>query len=98
MPKTGGSSGETDFVRGGAALALCAALSTGPAWAGDPDAALAALKTTVLSLGPNGEKPTAASTVMLTDDELAKVKAMHATAAMVLHYARQRLVAGAIDA
>jgi ribose transport system substrate-binding protein len=70
-----------------AALALCAALSTGPAWAGDPDAALAALKTTVLSLGPNGEKPTAASTVVLTDDELAKVKAMHATAALVFHYA-----------
>jgi ribose transport system substrate-binding protein len=70
-----------------AALALCAAFSAGPAWATDPDAALAALKTTVMSLGPNGEKPTAASTVVLTDDELAKVKAKHATAALVFHYA-----------
>ena len=70
-----------------AALALCAALSAGPAWATDPDAAMAALKTTVMSQGPNGEKPTAASTVVLTDDELAKVKAKHATAALVFHYA-----------
>jgi ribose transport system substrate-binding protein len=75
------------FLAASAALALGAALSTGSAWAGDPDAALAALKTTVLSLGPNGEKPAAASTVVLTDEELAKVKALHATAALVFHYA-----------
>ena len=61
--------------------------SAGPAWATDPDAALAALKTHVMSQGPNGEKPTAASTVDLTDDELAKVKAKHAKAALVFHYA-----------
>jgi ribose transport system substrate-binding protein len=76
-----------NLLAASAALALCVALSTGSARAGDPDAALAALKSTVLSLGPNGEKPTAASTVVLTDDELAKVKAMHATAALVFHYA-----------
>jgi ribose transport system substrate-binding protein len=75
------------FSRASAAIALCAAFSAGPAWATDPDAALAALKATVMSQGPNGEKPTAASTVVLTDDELAKVKAKHATAALVFHYA-----------
>ena len=68
-------------------MALCASLSAAPAMAGDPDAALAALKTQVFSHGPNGEKPTAASTVTLTDDELAKVKAKHAKAALVFHYA-----------
>src|ERR1700733_3916091 len=69
-----------------AVMALCASLSAAPAMASDPDAALAALKTQVLSQGPNGEKPTAASTVTLSDDELAKVKAKHATAALVFHY------------
>ena len=70
-----------------AALALNAALSATPALAGDPDAALAALNTQVLSLGPNGEKPAAASTVTLTADELAQVKAKKAKAAIVFHYA-----------
>jgi len=78
---------KNSLSRASAALALCAAFSAGPAWATDPDAALAALKATVMSQGPNGEKPTAASTVVLTDDELAKVKAKHATAALVFHYA-----------
>jgi ribose transport system substrate-binding protein len=40
----------------------------------------------VLSKGPNGEKPTAASKVVLTPAEVAKVKAMRATAAIVMHY------------
>ena len=70
-----------------AVMALCASLSVAPAMAGDPDVALAALKTQVLSQGPNGEKPTAASTVTLSDDELAQVKAKHAKAALVFHYA-----------
>jgi ribose transport system substrate-binding protein len=70
-----------------AVMALCASFSAAPAMAGDPDAALAALKTQVLSQGPNGEKPTAASTVTLSDDELAQVKAKHAKAALVFHYA-----------
>ena len=39
-----------------------------------------------MSLGPNGEKPEAASTVTLTDEELAKIKDMKATAAIVMHY------------
>ncbi len=70
-----------------AALALNAAISATPALAGDPDAALAALKTQVLSLGPNGEKPAAASTVMLTAEELAAVRAKKAKAAIIFHYA-----------
>jgi ribose transport system substrate-binding protein len=57
-------------------LTLAAAIVTG-AWAAAPP---------VLSTGPHGEKPTAASKVVLTPAELAKIKAKHATAAIVLHY------------
>jgi ribose transport system substrate-binding protein len=68
------------------ALALLSAFTLGPAYATDPDAALAAMKTQVFSSGPNGEKASSASSVALTQDELAKVKARHATAALVFHY------------
>jgi ribose transport system substrate-binding protein len=44
------------------------------------------MKTQVFSSGPNGEKASSASSVALTPDELAKVKAKHATAALVFHY------------
>lgn len=67
------------------ALALAGVLAL-PAHATDPDAALAAMKTQVFSTGPNGEKASPASGVSLTPDELAKVKAKHATAALVFHY------------
>lgn len=70
----------------GSALAVACALALGPACATDPDAALAAMKTKVFSTGPNGEKATPASEVTLTPEELAKVKAKHATAALVFHY------------
>ena len=56
--------------------ALAAALATG-AWAAAPP---------VLSKGPHGEKASPATSVVLTPAELAKVKKMHATAAIVLHY------------
>ena len=69
-----------------ATLALSGAWSIQYARAADPDAALEALKTQVYSLGPNGEKPTAAASVSLTDEELAKIKAMKAKAAFVFHY------------
>jgi len=69
---------------GGAAL-LALVLGTLPA-AADPAEALAALQDQVLSTGPNGEAPTAASEVTLTDEELRQVKDMGATAAIVLHY------------
>ena len=56
------------------------------AYAADPQAALAELKNKVLSHGPNGENPTPAADVKLSDAELAKIKSMHARAAIVLHY------------
>lgn len=59
----------------------------GGAAAVDPDAALAAMEGQVFSTGPNGETPVGASSVTLTADELAQIKDMHATAAIVLHYA-----------
>jgi ribose transport system substrate-binding protein len=49
-------------------------------------AALAALEGKVLSTGPNGEQPSPAADITLTDAELAKVKASKATAAIVMHY------------
>ena len=73
------------FLNTVAGLALLASCFTTTAWAIDPDAALKELAKTVLSKGPNGEDPVAASAVTLTDDEIAKVKAMHATAALVFH-------------
>ncbi|GII26250.1 substrate-binding domain-containing protein [Planosporangium mesophilum] len=51
------------------------------------DAALKQISTgAVLSKGPNGESPSPAADIKLTDDELAKVKAMNAKAAIVMHY------------
>jgi ribose transport system substrate-binding protein len=44
------------------------------------------LKTKVLSKGPNGEDPTPAADIKLSADEMAKIKAKHATAAIVMHY------------
>lgn len=48
--------------------------------------ALAELEGKVLSTGPNGEEPTPAEEVRLTDEELQKIKGMDATAAIVMHY------------
>lgn len=67
---------------GGAALL---ALMTVAAHA-TPDDALAKLVQTVLSKGPNGEDPSPASDIALTEEELTKIKEMNATAAIVLHY------------
>ena len=71
------------LLGGAAMLALMATMA--PAFA-SPDDALAKLVKTVLSKGPNGEDPSPASEIVLTDEELAKIKAMNATAAIVLHY------------
>lgn len=49
-------------------------------------AASAASPPPVLSTGPHGEKAASASSITLTSSELAKVKGMHATAAIALHY------------
>jgi ribose transport system substrate-binding protein len=47
---------------------------------------LETLKRSVLSTGPNGEKPTPASEVSLSAEERQRIKDKHATAAIVLHY------------
>jgi ribose transport system substrate-binding protein len=47
---------------------------------------LETLKRSVLSTGPNGEKPTPASEVSLSAEERQQIKGKHATAAIVLHY------------
>jgi ribose transport system substrate-binding protein len=73
------------FLGTAAAVALFVAGFAAPAFATDPDAALKDLMTKVMSKGPNGEDPALASSVTLTDDELAKIKAMKATAALVFH-------------
>ena len=70
----------------GTVTAFSLAFSALPALAG-PDEALAALSLKVLSLGPNGETPSLASEVSLTEAELAQIKDMKATAAIVFHYA-----------
>ena len=51
----------------------------------DPDQALADLQQTTLSTGPQGESPVSASEINLTDDEIAKIKAMNATAVIPMH-------------
>src|ERR671937_1416674 len=43
-------------------------------------------ETNVLGTGPNGESPTPPIGFGLTNEELRKVRAMHATAAIVMHY------------
>jgi len=50
------------------------------------EAALAQIKGQVLSKGPNGEEPSPASVAELSADDVAKVKAMGAKAAIVMHY------------
>ena len=50
------------------------------------DEALAALAGQVLAQGPRGEEPAPASEAALTDDEVAQVRQMGATAAIVMHY------------
>jgi ribose transport system substrate-binding protein len=67
--------------------ALLTSTATIPVFAADADAMLAELAGKVLSLGPNGEHPEPASSVSLSDEELSKIKDMHATAAICMHYA-----------
>lgn len=52
----------------------------------DPTAELKTIGDHVMSTGPNGEKPAPASAVSLSADEIAKIKSMNATAAIVMHY------------
>ncbi len=50
------------------------------------DAALAALEGQVLSRGPHGEEASPVSSAELTDEQVAQVRELGATAAIVLHY------------
>lgn len=73
------------------ALSACSPSSTGTENANSElstraDRALTALRGKVLSRGPNGEEPATARTAALTDAEITKVRAMKATAAIVMHY------------
>ncbi|MCB8881327.1 substrate-binding domain-containing protein [Acidisoma cellulosilytica] len=62
-------------------------LPRSPVWAApDPTAELASIGNHVMSTGPNGEQPSPASSVSLSSDEIAKIRAMKATAAIVMHY------------
>ncbi|MDF3017434.1 MAG: sugar transporter substrate-binding protein [Thermomicrobiales bacterium] len=47
---------------------------------------LAQMEGRVFSTGPQGESPTAASEVVLSEEELAEIQGMGATAAIVMHY------------
>ncbi|AMM32182.1 Monosaccharide ABC transporter substrate-binding protein, CUT2 family [Sinomonas atrocyanea] len=86
----------TAFLAAAAAITLAAAGcgSSSTSAAGGTDSAVSqkaetALKQVtgqVLSKGPNGETPSPASATTLSSDEIAKVKAMGATAAIVMHY------------
>ena len=72
-------------------LAACSSGTTGNATedaqsSTQADEALAALAGQVLAKGPHGEDPEPASVADLTDDEVAQVKEMGATAAIVMHY------------
>lgn len=69
----------------GSIAAAVIALGAAPAIA-DPAAALAALQENVLSKGPNGEDPSPAADLSLTAAEIDQIKAMNATAAIVMHY------------
>jgi ribose transport system substrate-binding protein len=53
----------------------------------DPAKALAEIQQKPLSKGPHGEDPAPASSVTLTPEELDKIKALKAKAAIVMHYA-----------
>lgn len=69
-----------------AAMALGAILGVTPVAAQSAAEALEQLAGQVLSTGPNGEAPTAASEISLSEADLEAIRAMNATAAIVLHY------------
>jgi ribose transport system substrate-binding protein len=52
----------------------------------DPVQVLAALQEKILSKGPHGEEASSASSVNLTSEELERIRAIKAKAAIVMHY------------
>ena len=69
-----------------ALLSLCAGFGAVNAQTVDPAAELAKLANTILAKDVNGVAAAPTSEVKLSDDELAKIKGMNATAALVMHY------------
>lgn len=53
-----------------------------------PDKALAALQDKILSKGPNGEEPSPANSVSLSDAEVEEIRELKAKAAIVMRYSR----------
>jgi len=70
----------------GCSAATTSSSSEDPGVSKQVDEALAAMEGKVLSKGPNGETAESADVAALTDAEIADVKAMNATAAIVMHY------------
>ncbi len=70
------------FTGFGANLARAQDATPAPAGA----ESLEAMAGQVFSTGPNGESPTAATDVSLSEEELAEIQAMGATAAIIMHY------------
>jgi ribose transport system substrate-binding protein len=73
------------------ALAGCSAepdetTTEAPEISAEVDAALAEIEGQVMAKGPHGEDPEPASVADLTDDEIAQVAELGATAAIVMHY------------
>lgn len=72
--------------------ALCASagillsFASASAFAVDPAAELEKMRTMLPPTGPGGEKPVSAAEIKLSSDELARIKAKKARAAIVLHY------------
>lgn len=71
------------FVGLMASLSLAQSSPTPPV---DPAQMLADMEGQVFATGPNGEDPTPASEIVLTEEEYAEIAAMNATAAIVLHF------------
>jgi ribose transport system substrate-binding protein len=71
---------------GGTAAPAASGAAAGGGAAAAADAALAKIQEQVLSKGPNGEDPSPASSADITQADIDAVKAMHAKAAIVMHY------------
>ena len=82
---SGSSSTPTAESTGGGTTAAAAGSKCDPAILSKIQTSIDAAQSKAQSKGPNGEAAKPASDVTLTDDEIAKVKAMNATAAIVFH-------------
>ena len=82
---SGSSSTPTAGSTGGGTTAAAAGSKCDPAILSKIQTSIDAAQSKAQSKGPNGEAAKPASDVTLTDDEIAKVKAMNATAAIVFH-------------